>query len=185
MYYLIALCTFLFVCGYLVRKDLVQFIALLFFVITSSAAVSCYLNTEVESYTATIVSVLERQVRLDEVLLQKVQLLDREVKALSAKNYVIATVTAYTPSIAECDSTPYTTAFLKKVHPRYVAISRDLLKQGWVPGRKVYIEGIGIRTIGDLMSPKVKGPHVDVFMWKRRDALKFGKSKRYVFLIQE
>jgi len=129
--------------------------------------------------------IIARQQEIISDLTKQVSSLTVELKSLKYKNYVIATVTAYSPSIRECDSTPYTTAFLKRVQPKYVAISRDLLRQGWSPGRKVYIEGIGVKIIGDLMSPKVKGPHVDVFMWRKEDALKFGKSKRYVFLMQD
>jgi len=129
--------------------------------------------------------IIEQQQKSIHSLSHQLQSLSLEIKALKHKNYVIATVTAYSPSVNECDTTPYTTAFLKRVHPKYVAISRDLLHQGWTPGRKIYIEGIGVKVIGDLMSPKVKGPHIDVFMWRKEDAIKFGKSKRYVFLMQD
>lgn len=84
-------------------------------------------------------------------------------------------VTAYTPSENETDDTPYTTAFLKNVHPKYIAVSRPIIeKLKWKPGDKVYIDGIGIRIIGDLMNKRFSDYRIDLFMWKKEDALKWG-----------
>lgn len=110
--------------------------------------------------------------------------LDKLKEKVVNKRLVYATVTAYSPRLKECDNTPYTTAFMKKVHPKYVAVSRDIVeKLQWTPGQKIYIEGIGVRVIGDFMSPKIKGYHIDLFMWKTKDAKKFGKRDNVLVIL--
>ena len=101
----------------------------------------------------------------------------KKLKREAIPRVIKATVTAYNPRINQCDSTPYTTAFMRKVHPKYVAISDAILKElGWAPGDTIYIEGIGIRVIGDRMAgqKRIPGYHIDMFMWRYKDARKWG-----------
>ena len=106
-------------------------------------------------------------------------------KLLEEKKVITATITAYSPHVNQTDDSPYTTAFLKSVKPGIVAVSRPIIqKMGWAPGQKIYIEGIGIKEIGDLMNKRFTGFRVDVFMWQKKDAIKFGIKKNvHVFLI--
>lgn len=46
---------------------------------------------------------------------------------------------------------------------RTVAVSRDLAKKGWL-GRRVYIPGVGVRIVEDVMHKDIKGPAVDICM---------------------
>ena len=107
--------------------------------------------------------------------------LRRQVKA---KKVIYAEVTAYNPIKSQTDNSPYTTAFLKRVHPSCVAVSRSIIHDlKWSPGDRIYIEGVGIRRIGDLMARRVKNYHIDLFMWRYRDAIRWGKRKCLVIYL--
>jgi 3D (Asp-Asp-Asp) domain-containing protein len=86
------------------------------------------------------------------------------------------TVTAYTPTEQECDSDPLVTASMRKVRQGTIAVSRDLFYSGWVFGMKVYVEGLGVFEINDLMGKNHK-QRIDVFMWEKNKAKEFGRKK--------
>ena len=92
------------------------------------------------------------------------------------------TVTAYTPSTDECDMDPNITASMQKVRPGTVAVSRDLFNQGWVFGKKIYIEGYGIFEITDLMNKRWI-ERIDIVMFSKKEAKKFGVKQRKVALL--
>lgn len=85
------------------------------------------------------------------------------------------TITAYTPTKEECDNDPLVTASMRKVRLGTVAVSRDLFAEGWVFGMKIYIWGHGIFEINDLMNARYLD-RVDIFMWDKVKAKKFGKK---------
>ena len=87
-----------------------------------------------------------------------------------------ATVSAYSADVSQTDSTPYQTAFMTQVKPWTVAVSRDLFNRGWVPGKYVYIEGIGRFRINDLMHQRKKY-QLDIFFYTKKQALRFGLKK--------
>ncbi|KKL16082.1 hypothetical protein LCGC14_2499180, partial [marine sediment metagenome] len=62
-------------------------------------------------------------------------------------------VTAYSPSKRQTDDSPLITASNQAVRGDGVAVSRDLFLKGWTFGKKVWIQGIGLYTINDLMHP--------------------------------
>lgn len=92
------------------------------------------------------------------------------------------TVTAYSADVAETDDTPYVTASNNRVRPGIVAVSRDLFRKGWVFGRKIYIKGLGVFIIDDLMHTR-KTNQIDVFMGGKGDALQFGRKTLEVYLL--
>ena len=94
------------------------------------------------------------------------------------------TVTAYSPERNQTDDTPNITATNNRVRPGIVAVSRDLFDKGWVFGKKVYIKGMGIFTIDDLMHQR-KRNQVDIFMPDTSQALEFGRQQRDVYLLEE
>ena len=99
---------------------------------------------------------------------------------LSVRDVLRVTVTAYSPRKQETDDTPLTTAFMKKVRVDTVAVSRNIMnKHGWAPGDKIYVEGVGIRTIGDLMNIRYDN-RIDIFYWDTEEALSFGKKENVV-----
>lgn len=120
-------------------------------------------------------------------LLQQVSYLQQDVTDLAAKTRELqsridercverVTVTAYTPSKRECDADPRITASMQSVRAGTVAVSRDLFEDGWVFGKKVYLMGLGIYEITDLMH-KRHSKKIDIFMWNKKDAVTFGRRK--------
>lgn len=126
-------------------------------------------------------------------LLEEIEKLQREYTFLAARTEDLqtriddrcvqqVTVTAYTPSKNECDTDPHITASMQNVRAGTVAVSRDLFEKGWVFGKKVYITGLGIYEISDLMHKKHTNK-IDIFMWNKKDALSFGRKKTMAALI--
>lgn len=99
----------------------------------------------------------------------------RELSTFTSKVVPAAsvTVTCYNSDPAQTDDTPYTTAFNLSTGPGIVAVSRDLLDKGFVPLSKVWIEGFGVFTIGDIMNSRFEN-RVDI--WVDRDADIFKKE---------
>ncbi len=109
---------------------------------------------------------------------QKIQKMDLLVKttnqaianlnAIESKQCIesiYVTVVSYSNVPSQTSSNPDITAFNYKLRPGMIAVSRDLLDMGFIPGRKVWLEGIGVYTIGDVMNARFKLT-VDVFIPK-------------------
>ncbi|MBI9082700.1 MAG: 3D domain-containing protein [Desulfobacterales bacterium] len=118
------------------------------------------------------------QQRLNEKLVRRVLAIEKTM----IKQAKRVTVTAYTPRAAETDSTPELTAIQRRVKPGTVAVSPDLLAQGWTFGRKVYIEGIGVLVIGDLMHPKWTDS-MDVLLFDLKAAREFGRQENLLAVL--
>lgn len=104
-------------------------------------------------------------------MIEEVRLLTR---AVSVPNVLNVTVTAYNPVEEQCDADPLIAASMRKVREGTIAVSRDLFDQGWVFGKKVRIEGLGIFEINDLMNKRFS-KRIDIFMWDANKAKQFGK----------
>jgi len=90
---------------------------------------------------------------------------------------ISVTITAYNPTKDQCDSTPFITASNTKVREGIVALSRDIEKEFNVKfGDKVEIKGLGVFEFQDRMHKKWKRK-VDIFMWHKNKAIKFGKKE--------
>jgi 3D (Asp-Asp-Asp) domain-containing protein len=105
-------------------------------------------------------------------MVEEVRLLQ---KALTNSPVRTVTVTAYNPTADQCDDDPLIAASMRKVRQGTIAVSRDLFDQGWVFGRKVRIEGLGIFEINDLMNKRFT-KRIDIFMWDETEARQFGKK---------
>lgn len=93
---------------------------------------------------------------------------------------------AYTGSVAECDSTPNITASGRKLLPG-VSIAVDdrywlrAIREGWT----FYIEGVGFVRADDTGS-KIRGyDRFDLSVSNRRIAFSLGRWKARVWLIKE
>ena len=104
-------------------------------------------------------------------------------KAMSAPPVRTVTVTAYNPTTSQCDEDPLIAASMRKVRSGTIAVSRDLFDQGWVFGRKVRIEGVGIFEINDLMNKRFT-QRIDIFMWDENQAREFGKKNIKAALLE-
>ena len=99
----------------------------------------------------------------------------------------IVTVTTYSPTIAQTDSTPLITASGFKINPnnpkkqRIVAVSRDLKKK-YKFGKKIRITGIGklsgTYTIRDVMNKRYK-KRVDILIGEDDKQTSFKNAKLY------
>lgn len=94
----------------------------------------------------------------------------------------MVTVTAYNADPAQTDSDPEIAASMRRVRPGTIAVSRDLFNKGWVFGRKVRIEGLGIYEINDLMAAR-HDKAIDVFIGCNQRALAFGKRRAHAALL--
>ncbi|MGE4291041.1 MAG: 3D domain-containing protein [Desulfovibrio sp.] len=101
---------------------------------------------------------------------------------LQSKRVKSVTITAYNPREEQCDEDPLVAASMRKVRTGTVAVSRDLFDQGWVFGRKVRIEGLGIFEINDLMNRRFSRS-IDVFMWDEDQATAFGRRQARAALL--
>ena len=85
------------------------------------------------------------------------------------------TLSHYTASVDETDSTPNKTATgTKPVVGRTLAVSRDLFK--YLRGKRVWIEGLGIFTIEDTMDPRFTNKG-DLLVKTKSEAKKLGVKK--------
>lgn len=132
----------------------------------------------------------KRSIRLDlektrdeSALLQAVVWANLARIADPAPNTVL-TVTAYSTFelVQDGQDEPMLTASLSKPKEGGVAVSRDLFKQGWVFGKKVYIKNHGVFTITDVMGES-RLKSVDIFMDDHGRAVQFGKKRIEVVLL--
>lgn len=122
---------------------------------------------------------------LTDVIVQNTELKEQITELKTQLNEVRVrelTVTSYSPRKKETDNDPFITASMQRVREGTVAVSRDLFYDGWVFGRRVYIEGEGVFTIADLMHAR-KTKQVDIFRFNTKAASKFGKQQRRVALL--
>jgi len=99
----------------------------------------------------------------------------------------VVTVTTYTPSVEECDSTPLITASGFKINEgnprrhRIVAVSRDL-KRKYKFGTKLRIKGAGkydgTYTVRDVMNKRFRN-RIDILVGKKDKQTKLKKIKVY------
>jgi len=110
--------------------------------------------------------------------------IEMEIKGIEPD---IVTVTTYSPTIAQTDSTPLITASGFKINPnnpkkqRIVAVSRDLKKK-YKFGKKIRITGIGklsgTYTIRDVMNKRYK-KRVDILIGEDDKQISFKNAKLY------
>jgi len=98
----------------------------------------------------------------------------------SLPTHFICTTTAYTNRVQECNQDNSHTATLEKPIAGWTcAVSRDLIH--WLGGR-IYIKGIGVRRVNDLMNARFK-KSIDIFYGSLKDAKKFGKQKQIIIYL--
>lgn len=91
-----------------------------------------------------------------------------------------ATVTAYSITKSQTDDTPSKTALMAEPQSGWTcAVSQDLLK---FLGSKVYIAGVGVRKVMDLMNKRYH-KRLDLCVPSKKKAKNFGvQGKEVVFL---
>lgn len=87
------------------------------------------------------------------------------------------TITAYSSTTGQCDSTPHLTATDEPVLVGVLSVSHDLMKEmGLSFGQRVLLPGYGLFEVRDLMHPRWKRK-VDIWESDRKAAKLFGKQQ--------
>lgn len=90
---------------------------------------------------------------------------------------VQVTITAYSSTIDQCDSTPYIAANNEPVRVGALAVSPDMQKEFGIRfGQRVLIPGYGLFEVCDVMNPRWKR-RVDIWESDRQAARLFGKRQ--------
>ena len=110
--------------------------------------------------------------------------IEMEIKGIEPD---IVTVTTYSPTVEQTDSTPLITASGFKINPtnpkkqRIVAVSRDL-KRKYKFGKKIRITGIGklsgTYTVRDVMNKRYRN-RVDILIGEDDKQISFKNAKLY------
>ena len=92
----------------------------------------------------------------------------------------ILVVSAYTATKGECNDDPENTAIMEIPRPGgTVAVSRDLK---YMLGKDVYIAGLGVRRVNDLMGSGYKG-RMDIVMGSKEEARVWGVKELMVVVL--
>ena len=114
--------------------------------------------------------------------------LEQQVKTINSKLIennkrfsLIVEATAYTPRKEECNNDWMNTATMKKPKPgSHIAVSQDLI---WMLGKKVYVEGLGIRYVEDLMNKRFTN-RIDIMMNSVKKANNFGLQNLELIVLE-
>ena len=95
------------------------------------------------------------------------------------------TLTAYSSTPDQCDSSPHITASNKPVRRGIIAVSNDIMKElGIGFGQRVLIPGHGVFQVQDKMNPRWRR-RVDIWHDDREAARLFGKQKGTILWIAD
>ena len=128
------------------------------------------------------------ELRHETVLMAQDEAMARSEAAMAAGRFAIdpderrrlrLTATAYCPDCLDDDGPQLSASGAPVRAGRTVAVSRDLRR---LLGRKVYIEGIGVRVVEDLMHPRF-AKRLDVCLPDKRQALDFGVQNLDVVIL--
>jgi len=93
-------------------------------------------------------------------------------------------LTAYSNEVGQTDSTPNIAAWNNPVTEGTIAVSRDMLKLGFVRnGSIVYIHGHGIFRVNDTMAAR-KRTQFDIFYFDNQRAIRFAVQYSYYVVIR-
>ncbi len=98
----------------------------------------------------------------------------------AARRRFSLTATAYCPSCGVAENVHQSAALGGLVRPgRTVAVSQDLKR---LLGRKVYIDGLGVRVVEDLMHPRFR-QRLDLCLSDREKAMAFGVKRLHMVVL--
>jgi 3D (Asp-Asp-Asp) domain-containing protein len=130
----------------------------------------------------TLNEVIEKYDNTVQQLQTENSLLIQEIKLLKRKFDINVYATAYTARVQECDPTPNVTAIMEKPKAGWtIAVSHDLI---YLLGKKVYIKGIGVRRVNDLMNERYT-KRIDILMGNLKESKRFDNRKVQLVVIGE
>jgi 3D (Asp-Asp-Asp) domain-containing protein len=162
---------------------LIVSIPLLFFVEYNQKLEFSYNSLDAYDYQErTLNEVIEKYDNTVQQLQTENNLLIQEIKLLKRKFDINVYATAYTARVQECDSTPDVTAIMEKPKAGWtIAVSHDLI---YLLGKRVYIKGIGVRRVNDLMNERYT-KRIDILMDNLKEAKSFNNRKVQLIVIGE
>ncbi|GAB6059071.1 3D domain-containing protein [Desulfonatronum parangueonense] len=113
---------------------------------------------------------------------EEITVLKAILEAYHKANTHYLRLSAYTARKEECNDDIENTAIMQRPKPGWtVAVSRDL--RGWL-GKRVYVEGFGIRMVSDLMNSRYTKA-IDILVPDVDEALEIGvRENVFVTLIE-
>ena len=134
-------------------------------------------NAEIEAKQA-IIDDLSTQLQVDNDVLQWV--FEKQYDRDSIELTEVA-VSAYPSTRDQTDDTPWQTADGSNVMVGQIAVSRDLINKGVKFGSVVYLEGLGVFRVTDVMAPRWKNK-VDIWCADRTACKVFG-NRNHITMI--
>lgn len=126
--------------------------------------------------------------RMDDLLLAEEQIdmltddLHRLQDAIDSRQVYEVKMSAYTLCPTETDDTPTIGATGAKLHPGvHIAVSQDL---DHLLGREVYVHGLGVRRVEDLMASRWTRK-IDILLETKEDAMEWGVRRGRITVIPE
>ena len=107
---------------------------------------------------------------------RKIDILSKKLQERARRITVVAT--AYTSTREECDDTPFITASGKKVFWGVIAADKK-----FPFGTKIYIPYFKKTFIVLDRGGAIKGNRIDIWMPRKKEAIKFGKKKLEVYVL--
>lgn len=132
---------------------------------------------------ALVLFIVTLNVILLDAMYKKTEKALQAIQELKVGQGISLQITSYTASKRECNNDPFRTATMSKpTVGKTVAVSRDLIH--WLGGW-VYIEGIGVRKVEDLMNNRFSN-RIDLLVATVKEAKVSGiQERRVVFLGRE
>lgn len=119
-------------------------------------------------------TVTKRTLRMESDIIRLEEAITDQNRAVLTGHLV--TATAYSPRRSETNGDPWETATQTRAKGgRTIAVSRDLLKEHDLRGKRVLIPGLGERVVEDVMH-KDKRQSIDVFFESTKEAVRFGRQ---------
>ncbi len=92
---------------------------------------------------------------------------------------ILVEATAYSPTVAECDADPWTTATGMRSGYGIIAVDPTVIPYY----TKVYVEGYGYAIAGDC-GGAIKNNIIDVFFYKPEEAMRWGRRKVNLYVLE-
>jgi len=160
------------------------FLVIILFIFVNLSALSAIAGSSAEEPVKPLSEIIcldEQKLELQKAR-EKILILKAILEAYYKANTHYLRLSAYTARKEECNDDIENTAIMQRPKTGWtVAVSRDL--RGWL-GKRVYIEGFGIRMVSDLMHPRyVKS--IDILVSEVSEAVGIGvRENVFVTLIE-
>ena len=157
------------------------FLSIIFFIFNNYML---YLYISTNKNKSNVISSLEGYIKIlkyrEEINKKEINELNCLIESLRKDKIFKVKGTGYTARAKECNEDFKNTAIMEKPIPGYsIAVSQDLIH---LLGERVYIKGIGVRRVNDLMNKRHKN-RIDILMPTVSEAINFGNRDLIMIVI--